>query len=125
MEAREKPLILVVDDQATIIRIMSNILKPTYDVCVATNGRKAIDVASEQQPDLILMDISLPEINGWELAPMIRRTEGLQEVPIIAVTAHAMAGDEERSKAVGCDDYVAKPINEDELLEKVEKLIGK
>ena len=117
--------ILIIEDIEWNRDLLTQILEEDYGVVEAEDGKQGLEVARGEQPDLILMDISLPEINGWELAPMIRRTEGLQEVPIIAVTAHAMAGDEERSKAVGCDDYVAKPINEDELLQKVEKLIGK
>ena len=70
------------------------------------------------------MDISIPEINGWDLAPLIRQTEGIQEVPIIAVTAHAMSGDEARALEVGCNAYVAKPIDEDELMEKISELLA-
>ncbi len=117
--------ILIIEDIEWNRDLVAQILEEDYEVVEAEDGRQGLEVALAEQPDLILMDISLPEINGWELAPMILQSEGLREVPIIAVTAHAMAGDEKRSLEVGCKAYVAKPIDEDELLEKIEALIGK
>ena len=80
---REKPLILVVDDQATVIRIMSRILRPTYDVAVATNGRKAIDLAKEKLPDLILLDNMMPEMTGVECCLELKNMKETSAIPVI------------------------------------------
>ena len=117
--------ILIVEDIEWNRDLLAQILEEDYEVVEAEDGAKGLEAAKQERPDLIIMDISLPEINGWDLAPMIRQSEGIEGVPIIAATAHAMAGDEARCREVGCNDYVSKPIDEDELMEKIEALIGK
>ena len=116
--------ILIIEDIEWNRDLLAQILEEDYEVVEAEDGAQGLEVAKQERPDLIIMDISLPEINGWDLAPMIRQTEGIAEVPIISATAHAMAGDEQRCREVGCNDYVSKPIDEDELMEKIAALIG-
>ena len=117
--------ILIVEDVEWNRDLLVQILEEDYETAEASDGREGLEAARAERPDLILMDLSLPEMDGWELAGEIRRSEGIRDVPIIAVTAHAMAGDEDRALEVGCNGYVAKPIDEDELMEKIEGLIGK
>lgn len=117
--------ILIIEDIDWNRDLLVQLLEEDYEIAEATDGRAGLEAAKSESPDLILMDISLPEIDGWDLAPLIRQSDGLADVPIIAVTAHAMAGDQQRAMDVGCTDYVSKPIDEDILFEKIEELIGK
>ena len=87
----------------------------------AVDGQQGLELAAQERPDLILLDVGLPGMDGWEVAGRIRADQALKAIPIIAVTAHAMAGDQEKAIEAGCDDYISKPIDEDELWEKVEK----
>lgn len=116
--------ILIVEDVEWNRDLLVQLLEGDYEVVQAEDGRQGLDMAQAEHPDLILMDLSLPQMDGWELAASIRGTEDIRDVPIIAVTAHAMAGDEERAMEAGCNDYITKPIDEDELLKKVRGLIG-
>jgi CheY-like chemotaxis protein len=116
--------ILIIEDVEVNRDLIVQILEETYEIVEAADGRQGLRVAEAERPDLILMDISLPQMDGWELASRIRQTEAIRNVPIIAVTAHAMAGDEQRVLKAGCNDYLPKPIDEDRLLEKVRGLIG-
>jgi two-component system cell cycle response regulator DivK len=95
-----------------------------YEVVVAEDGEQGVRLASKERPDLILMDMSLPKRDGWEAAREIKASEETQGIPIIALTAHAMAGDREKALAAGCDDYDTKPIELPRLLEKMERLLG-
>ena len=117
--------ILIIEDVEWNRDLLVQILEEDYEVVEAEDGTRGLEKARSEQPDLILMDMSLPEMDGWELAGKIRETEGIREIPIIAVTAHAMAGDEDRALEAGCNAYVPKPIDEDELMEKIQELIGK
>ncbi len=95
-----------------------------YTVSLAENGRKAIDAATTQTFDLILMDCQMPEMDGYEATTVIREREGTHNTPIIAMTAAAMASDRERCLAVGMDDYVAKPVDADLLASVLDRWIG-
>ncbi len=112
-EVRDKPLILVVDDQATIIRIMSNILRPIYDVCVATNGRKALEIAREQRPDLILLDNMMPEMTGVETCMELQKSDDTKSIPVIFVTAMDDKHNEQMGFKSGAVDYMIKPPTEE------------
>ncbi|MBT4493225.1 MAG: response regulator [Gammaproteobacteria bacterium] len=113
MEDRTKPLILVVDDQATIIRIMSRILRPTYEVCVATNGRKALDVAREQLPDLILLDNMMPEMTGIETCMALKDMPETADIPVIFVTSMDDRHNEQMGFKAGAVDYMIKPPSQE------------
>jgi len=95
-----------------------------FEVVMAVDGQAGVDMASSSNPDLILMDLSLPIIDGWEATRQIKADPATQSIPIIALTAHAMAGDEQKALEAGCDDYDTKPVNLKRLLEKIGNLLG-
>jgi CheY-like chemotaxis protein len=94
-----------------------------FNVVIAVDGQAGVDMASTENPDLILMDLSLPVIDGWEATRRIKADAATQQIPVIALTAHAMAGDEQKALEAGCDDYDTKPVKLDHLLEKIEKIL--
>ena len=112
--------ILVVEDVDFNRDLIVQILEDKYQVIEAVNGKEGIEIAQRERPDLILMDLSLPIMDGWEATRRLKANADLRLIPVIALTAHAMKGDEEKALAAGCDDYLAKPINEDELMAKIE-----
>lgn len=108
--------ILVVEDNQDNMTLISDILiSLRYTVLQAVDGEQGIAMAVSERPDLILMDLSLPRVDGWTATRQIKADPALEDIPIIALTAHAMIGDRERALAAGCDDYVSKPINFREL----------
>src|SRR4030095_2721672 len=119
--------ILVVEDNEDNRRILVYRRKKNgqFDIREATNGQEAIDAVKTDPPDLIFMDLKMPVMDGWEATKRIRQMEGGSAVRIIALTAQAMAGDEEKALAIGCDDYLAKPVVDPSLVrQKLERLIG-
>jgi len=114
-----KTVLLVEDNEMNLDMLSRRLEKRGFSVITATDGAQACDVASALQPDLILMDLSLPVMDGWEAARRIKSNPSLSRIPIIALTAHAVTGDRERSLAAGCDDYETKPVNFPRLLEKI------
>lgn len=116
--------ILVVEDVEVNRDLLCQILEEDYEVLEAVDGRDGLEKAQQEKPDLILTDMLMPEMNGIELAEALRQMPEFAETPIIAVTAQAMAGDADAAIKAGCTDYVAKPIDEDELMEKIAKHIG-
>ena len=118
--------ILVIEDSPMIQEILvERLLFRNYEVVVANDGQQGIEVAEQEQPDLILMDISLPVMDGWEATERIRKIESIKNVPIIALTAHALVEDRNRSLAIGCNDFETKPINFSQLIVKINSLLGK
>ena len=115
--------ILIVEDVELNRDLLVQLLEDDYELVEAADGKQGLEVAAREKPDLVLLDISLPEMDGYEVAARIRQTEGIEHIPIIAVTAHAMAGDEDKAIAAGCSDYLPKPIDEDELWSKVARLL--
>ena len=115
-----QPRILVIEDnpdnRTLIIDLISTL---DYQVLEARDGVEGVETALEEIPDLILMDLSLPQKDGWEATRELKANSSTADIPIIALTAHAMMGDRERALEVGCDDYVTKPINMMELIEKI------
>ena len=95
-----------------------------YEVVIAVDGQQGVDLAQSAAPDLILMDMSLPVIDGWEATRQLKAMEAVKAVPIIALTAHAMSGDREKALEAGCNDYDTKPIELPRLLGKIEALLG-
>lgn len=116
--------ILVVEDQKLNLELLVQLLEDNYEVLTATDGAAGIKVAEQERPDLILMDLSLPVIDGWEAARRLKSNNALKHIPVIALTAHAMLGDEERARECGCDDYMTKPLDEDLLFEKLSRFLG-
>ena len=117
--------ILVVEDQADNRQIIRDMLAPTdYEITEAENGEQALAAVTKQRPDLILMDIQLPIMDGYTATRHIKADPTLRSIPIIALTAHVMSGDEEKAKAAACDDYLSKPIDEDLLYAKLRTFLG-
>ena len=113
----EKPRILLVEDNEMNRDMLSRRLtKKGYDVTIAVDGQQGIEMATEQKPDLVLLDMSLPVIDGWEAARRLKANGETAGIPIIALTAHAMSGDREKTLEAGCDEYDTKPIDLKRLL---------
>jgi two-component system cell cycle response regulator DivK len=104
--------------------LLVQLIEDDYELVEAIDGKQGLEAAASERPDLILLDISLPEMDGWEVTRAIRSDEALKHIPIIAVTAHAMAGDEDKAYEQGCNAYLSKPIDEDELWAKVAEHIA-
>jgi two-component system, cell cycle response regulator DivK len=118
------PKILLVEDNEMNRDMLSRrLLKQGFEMVMAVDGEQAVDLARSAAPDLILMDISLPGRDGWETTRLLKTIPETQSIPIIALTAHAMAGDREKSLAAGCNDYDIKPIDFRRLLEKIHGLL--
>lgn len=116
--------ILIVEDNPASMRLLEMTLKAKgYRLLKATDGQEALDVAMRERPDLIIMDIQLPKINGLEVTRKLRGTPALSHTPIIAVTAYAMKGDKERAIEAGCDAYLAKPIDTRQLPDVVAEML--
>jgi len=109
--------ILIVEDVEYNRELLVQLLEDDYEVLTAADGAAGIEAAARHRPDLILMDLSLPGVDGWEATRRLKARPETQAIPVIALTAHAMQGDEERARACGCDDYLTKPIDEDRLFE--------
>lgn len=117
-------LLLVEDNEMNRDMLSRRLLRKGFEICIAEDGQKGIDMASSEKPDLILMDMSLPVVNGWDATRQIKAQPELSHIPVIALTAHAMAGDREEALSAGCDDYDTKPVELPRLLEKIERLLA-
>jgi len=114
--------ILVIEDNMDNMTLIADVLLSlNYKVIQATDGEQGVQKAISERPDLILMDLSLPRLDGWKATRQIKANSELRQIPIIALTAHAMIGDRERALEAGCDDYLPKPINLRDLASKLEK----
>ena len=120
------PKVLLVDDNEMNRDMLSRRLKRKgFDVVMAVDGQQGVTLAAQENPDIILMDMSLPVINGWDATRQIKAAPQTRAIPVIALTAHAMAGDREQALAAGCDDYDTKPVELERLLLKMEALLRK
>lgn len=120
------PKILLVEDNELNRDMLSRRLeRRAYQVVIAVDGEQGVAMARSETPDLILMDMSLPVLSGWEAARRLKAAPETQAIPIIALTAHAMVGDREKAIEAGCDDYDTKPVEFQRLLEKIEAILGK
>jgi len=117
-----KKILVVEDNELNRDMLSRRLERKGSSAVMALDGQQAVDMAQADPPDLILMDMSLPVMDGWEATRRIKADERTKQIPIIALTAHAMEGDEQKAKAAGCDDYDVKPIELPRLLEKIEKL---
>ena len=98
--------------------------KKGFDVIMALDGKQGVDMAAEERPDLILLDMSLPVMDGWDAAKHLKGSDATKSIPVIALTAHAMAGDKDKALGAGCDDYDTKPVDIKRLLEKIDKWLN-
>jgi CheY-like chemotaxis protein len=119
-----KPEILIIEDNEQNLYMLTFLLeKHGYRVIQARSGREGIEMACREKPDLILLDIQLPEMDGYEVARRLRKKAGCETLPIVAVTSYAMVGDRERILAAGCDGYIEKPIDPGTFVEQVEEYL--
>jgi CheY-like chemotaxis protein len=116
--------ILIVEDVELNRDLLVQLLEDDYRLVVAEDGQAALQKALEAKPDLILMDLSLPRMDGWEATRRLKADLNLSKIPVIVLSAHAMRGDEERARASGCDDFLTKPINETLLYQKLARHLG-
>jgi len=120
-----KKILVVEDNEMNRDMLSRRLVRNGYQVLLAVDGEQAVNVAAADLPDLVLMDMSLPVIDGWEATRRIKAAAPTAHIPIIALTAHAMAGDREKAMAAGCDDYDTKPIELARLIGKIEALLGR
>jgi CheY-like chemotaxis protein len=123
MNPGERKILLVEDNEMNRDMLKRRLERKGYRVAVAVDGRQGLEMAASEGPDLILMDMSLPEIDGWEAARRLKADPASSRIPLIALTAHAMAGDRQKALESGCDDYDTKPVDLPRLLEKIEALL--
>lgn len=116
-------ILLVEDNEMNRDMLSRRLRRNGYEVVIAMDGQQGVEMAAAESPDLILMDMSLPVIDGWEAARRVRENEATRKIPVIALTAHAMAGDREKAIEAGCDDYDTKPVEITRLLGKITALI--
>jgi len=118
-------ILLVEDNEMNRDMLSRRLERRGYQVLIAVDGGQGVAMAQSEAPDLILMDMSLPVLDGWEVARQLKAAPETRAIPIIALTAHAMVGDREKALDAGCDDYDTKPIEFPRLVEKIEALLGK
>jgi two-component system, cell cycle response regulator DivK len=116
-------VLLIEDNEMNRDMLSRRLTKRGYTVVMAVDGQQGIDMAVAEKPDIILLDMSLPVVDGWEAAKQIKSNEASKPVPLIALTAHAMASDKERALSAGCDDFDTKPVDLPRLLGKMETLL--
>ena len=117
--------VLIVEDNELNMKLFHDLLEAHgYDILETRDGMEALRIARDMRPDLILMDIQLPEVSGLEVTKWIKEDDNLRSIPVIAVTAFAMKGDEEKIREGGCEAYIAKPISVSHFLETVRKFLG-
>ena len=117
-------ILLVEDNEMNRDMLSRRLLRRGYEVVVALDGQEGLRLAETDVPALVLMDMSLPVLDGWETTRRLKASPATRGIPVIALTAHAMAGDRERALAAGCDDFDTKPIEFERLLGKIEALLG-
>jgi CheY-like chemotaxis protein len=116
--------VLIVEDVALNRELLVQLLEDRYRLILAEDGAAALERAAEENPDLVLMDLSLPRLDGWEATRRLKADARFARNPVIALSAHAMRGDEEKARASGCDDFLTKPIDETLLYRKLEAYLG-
>jgi CheY-like chemotaxis protein len=116
-------ILLVEDNEMNRDMLSRRLTRRGFEVVVAVDGREGVTAAQRESPDIILMDMSLPVTDGWEATRLIRAGAGTAHIPVIALTAHAMAGDRDKALDAGCNDYDTKPVELERLLEKIARLL--
>jgi two-component system cell cycle response regulator DivK len=123
-DATRRPVVLVVDDFADNREMYSEYLAFSgYDVIEARNGKEAIDAAQERLPDIIIMDLSLPVMDGWEATRRLKADERTRRIPVVALTGHALAGHSKGAREAGCDSFLAKPCLPDQLVAEIRRML--
>ena len=117
-------ILLVEDNELNRDMLTKRLRHRGYEVILAANGRQGIDMARGGKPDVVLMDLSLPEIDGWQVARLLKSDAQTRDIPVVALTAHAMLGDREKALEAGCDEYATKPIDLPLLVGMIERLAG-
>ena len=117
-------LLLVEDNEMNRDMLSRRLRKKGYEVAIAVDGQAGLEMANSEEPELILMDMSLPIMDGWTATKRIKADDATNKIPVIALTAHAMEGDRTKALEAGCDDYDTKPIDLKRLLSKIEALLG-
>lgn len=112
-------ILLVEDDEMNRDMLSRRLSRRGYELVTAVNGEDGVEMCAKMLPDLVIMDLGLPVMNGWEATRRIKAAEATRHIPVIALTAHAMSGEEERARAAGCDDFETKPVELDRLLTKM------
>ena len=117
-------ILLVEDNEMNRDMLSRRLIKRKFEVVMAVDGQQALDMATAESPDIILLDMSLPVMDGWEVASNLKSDDQLKVIPIIALTAHAMSGDREKALEAGCDEYDTKPVDLKRLLGKINMMLG-
>jgi two-component system cell cycle response regulator DivK len=121
-----KGRILVVEDNMDTYELVHFVLeKNGFETFLAVNGREGVNAAFKQKPDLIVMDMSMPDMDGWTATGLIKKDEQTKSIPLLALTAHALPGDRQRAMDAGCDEYITKPMDLDELVEAINYWVNK
>ena len=117
-------VLLIEDNEMDRDMLSRRLIRRGFQVVFAMDGQQGVDLARSERPDIILMDMSLPVIDGWEATRRIKADDATRGVPVIGLTAHVMSGDREKALKAGCDDYDTKPVEFDRLIAKIERLLG-
>jgi two-component system cell cycle response regulator DivK len=117
-------VLLVEDNEMHRDMLARRLVRRGFEVVSAVNGKQGVDLARSEKPDIILMDMSLPIMDGWDATRCVKSDDATRSVPVIALTARAMSGDREKAIEAGCDDYDTKPVEFDRLIGKIERLLG-
>ena len=118
-----KKILLIEDNEMNRDMLSRRLMRKKYEVVIAVDGQEGVDMARAENPDLILLDMSLPIMDGWTAAGILKGDDATKDIPIIALTAHAMAGDRDKALAAGCNDYDSKPVEMERLLGKMQRLL--
>ena len=118
-------VLLVEDNEMNRDMLSRRLSRRGFEVVSAVDGQQGVDMARSEKPDIILMDMSLPVMDGWEATRRVKSDDSIGKVPVIGLTAHAMSGDREKALEAGCDEYDTKPVEIDRLIGKIERLLGK
>ncbi|HEX4862329.1 MAG TPA: response regulator [Rhizomicrobium sp.] len=118
-------VLYVEDNEDNVYVLKTRLTRKGYTVLIACDGAEGVSMAVAEQPEVILMDLSLPVLDGWEATRRIKAAETTRHIPVIALTSHAMTGDKEKALAAGCDDFDTKPVELDRLIGKIQALAGK
>ena len=118
-------ILYVEDNDDNVYVLKTRLTRAGYTVLIATDGAQALDLAATEKPDLIVMDLAMPVLDGWETTRRLKAAPATRAIPVIALSSHAMAGDREKALAAGCDDFDTKPVEIKRLLGKIESVLGR